>query len=58
MRKRKAGARCEWSGVEEHRTIRRSGRRRSEGSTMPRHQEPINSRGGAHAAGGEAPPLA
>jgi len=37
---------------------RRSGRRRSGASTVPRHQEQINSRGSAHAAGGEAPPLA
>jgi len=37
---------------------RRSGRRRSGASTLPRHKEPINPRGGAYAAGGEAPPLA
>ena len=48
------GATC--SGVEEHRTVRRSGRIRSERSTVPRHQDAIDSQGGAHAAGGEAPP--
>jgi len=48
------GATC--SGVEEHRTVRRSGRIRSERSTVPRHQNAIHSWGGAHAAGGGAPP--
>ena len=36
-RKRKQGAWCECSGVEEHRTGGRSGRRRSERSTLPRY---------------------
>ena len=48
------GATC--SGVEEHRTVRRSGRIRRERSTVPRHLDAINFRGGAHAAGGVAPP--
>ena len=48
------GASC--SGVEEHRTGGRSGRRRSERSLVERHRDAIHFRGGAHAAGGGAHP--
>ncbi|MFA5003355.1 MAG: hypothetical protein WC502_10330 [Methanolinea sp.] len=52
-REQRDAASC--SGVEEHRTGGRSGRRRSERSMVERHQDAISSRGRRPRGGGRSP---